>query len=96
MEYILDDTTVTRLATFARNVWGVNNADPYEAARGGIAALRQFYHRLGLPAQLSQVGIDTARFDEITQKSITRGGDTLGQFKPLTRAQIKQVLMKAA
>jgi alcohol dehydrogenase YqhD (iron-dependent ADH family) len=96
LDFILDDTTVNRLALFARNVWGVSEIDPYAAARAGIAALRRFYAQLGLPCQLSQVGIGTDRFDEIVDKSLPRGGDTLGAFKKLTRAEIKQILSNAA
>jgi alcohol dehydrogenase YqhD (iron-dependent ADH family) len=96
MEYTLDETTVNRLAQFARSVWGVTETEPYAAARAGIAALRRFYAQLGLPAQLSQVGIGADRFDVIIDKSVRRDSETLGAFKKLTRAEIKQILTNAA
>lgn len=36
MKYVLCDKTVDRFALFARNVWGIEAEDAYEAARLGI------------------------------------------------------------
>lgn len=93
MEYVLDEGTVHRFVLFARNVWQVNDGDDFEVARAGIQKTRQFYRSLGLPGQLSEVGIGDERFDEIVDKSMFR--ETLGVFKKLRREDVKNILLKA-
>jgi alcohol dehydrogenase YqhD (iron-dependent ADH family) len=93
MEYVLDEHTVGKLADFARHVWGVSGDDPLAVAREGIRRTRQFYSSLGLPARLSEVGIDDARFDDIVEKSFVEG--SLGQFKALTRQDVLHILQRA-
>lgn len=93
MEYILGEETLHRFVLFARNVWGVNGQEDFKIARAGIQKTRQFYRSLGLPGQLSEVGIDDARFDEIVDKSMFR--ETLGVFKKLSREDVKNILLKA-
>ncbi len=93
MEYILDETTAWRLAEFARNVWGIASADDFDAARQGIAALRAFYRSLELPLHLSEVGIGDERFDELVAKTVY--GETVGQFKKLTAADVRAIFERA-
>lgn len=93
MEYVLDDSTLPRFVRFARNVWDVNLTDAREAAREGIRRTREFYRSLGLPGQLSEVGIGDDRFDEIVAKSVFR--ETLGSFRPLTKQDVMNILVKA-
>ncbi len=94
MEYILDDSTASRFARFARNVWGVAAPDDRTAAQEGIRATRLFYTSLGLPAQLSQVDIGSERFEEIVLKSVFR--DTLGSIRPLTKQDVLAILQHCA
>lgn len=50
-----------KLASMARNVWGVAAADDIEAASRGIDALEAFIKEIGLPLRWSEMGItDTA------------------------------------
>lgn len=93
MDYVLDEETVHRFVLFARNVWGVDGQDDFEVARMGIQKTRDFYRALGLPGQLSEVGIGDERFDEIVDKSMFR--DTIGVFKKLTREDVMNILRKA-
>ncbi len=93
MEYVLDEQTVHRFALFARNVWNVEGQDEMEAARLGIQKTRAFYRSLGLPGQLSEVGIGPERFDEIVNKSLFR--ETLGNFKQLNREDVSNILLRA-
>jgi alcohol dehydrogenase YqhD (iron-dependent ADH family) len=93
MEYVLDDKTVERFVLFARNVWNVDGADKIEIARRGIQKTRDFYRALGLPGQLSEVGIGDERLDEIVDKAMFR--DTLGNFKRLQREDVKNILLRA-
>lgn len=93
MDYVLDDSTLPRFARFARNVWEVTAADDWEAAREGIRRTREFYRSLGLPGQLSEVSIGDERFEEILSKSVFK--ETLGSFRPLTKPDVMNILIKA-
>jgi len=90
MEYILDDTTVDRLYTFAKNVWGINDADPYTACKKGIQKTKSFYQELVMPVTLSEVNIDDSRFEEIADKV----NYPIGNFKSLNRKDVIQILYK--
>ncbi len=94
MEYILDDSTAGKLATFARNVWGITDADDMAAARKGIKALRDFYNGMGLPARLSEVGVSADSFDHIVEETVDSNG-MVGVFKQLNRADVKKILEMA-
>jgi alcohol dehydrogenase len=63
-------------------------------AREGIARLRAFYRSLGLPGQLSEVGIGDEDFDEIADKSLSSDG-TQGHFVKLSREDILNILNMA-
>jgi alcohol dehydrogenase YqhD (iron-dependent ADH family) len=93
MEYVLGPETVQKLATFARNIWNVTGEDPYPVAREGIRRTRQFYNQLGMPERLSQVGIGADHLDEVVRQSV--GNQTLGSFKVLTAADVRQILVTA-
>jgi len=74
-------------------VWGLENEDQFELARAGIEKVSEFYRSLGLPGQLSEVGIGDDRFDEIIEKSVRE--DTIGRFKALTKDDVLNILEKA-
>ncbi len=94
MEYTLNETTAARYEQFARAVWGVTGSDTLAVAREGIARLRAFYRSLGLPGQLSEVGIGDEDFDEIADKSLSSDG-TQGHFVKLARQDILNILNMA-
>ena len=50
MSYVLSDTTAPRLARFAREVFGVEEADNRKAAELGIQKVRAFNQSLEMPA----------------------------------------------
>ena len=57
MEYVLSDKTAPRFARFAREVFGVGEADDRKAARLGIEKVRQFNQSLAMPSTLSEAGV---------------------------------------
>ena len=71
MDAILSDQTVDKFVDFAVNVWGIApKADKFETAKEGIAALRNYFKELGIPATLPEVGIkDETHFDVMAEKS---------------------------
>lgn len=69
MEYVLNEHTVEKFATLARNVWGVEDCeDQFVVARAGIERLKDFYHQLELPTTLSQLDIDETHFEAMAAK----------------------------
>jgi alcohol dehydrogenase YqhD (iron-dependent ADH family) len=91
-EYILDNTTAWKFVDFARNVWGIDGSDEIEIARAGIEKNREFYKSLDIPLTLSEAGIGSDRFDDILDRSLPGGADTRGNFKPLTREDLRNIL----
>ena len=86
-EYVLSENP-TRFAQFAVNVLGVPNdfKCPKRTARAGIAAMVDFYHRIGMPANLPELIGCPATEEEIAEMAFkaTHGKTiTLGNLKKL-------------
>ena len=86
-EYVLSENP-TRFAQFAVNVLGVPNdfKCPKRTARAGIAAMVDFYHRIGMPANLPELIGRPATEEEIVEMAFkaTHGKTiTLGNLKKL-------------
>jgi alcohol dehydrogenase YqhD (iron-dependent ADH family) len=88
-----------RFVQFAVRVFGVeeNFQNPEESALRGIAALREFFSSLGMPATLTEIGIQEKDFRAIAEKTKTfdpvKG--TTGNFLPLTSKDIEAILKLA-
>ncbi len=96
MEYVLNEQTVSKLASFARNVWEIDCANDYNAAKAGIKKTSLFYQELTMPTKLSQLGIDDTRFDEIVERFFSGNANkTIAKFMPLTRNDVKEILNNA-
>ena len=85
--YVLAENP-TRFAQFAVNVTGVPNdfKSPERTARAGIAAMVDFYHRIGMPANLPELVGRPATEEEIAEMAFkaTRGKTVkLGNLKKL-------------
>ena len=57
---------------FAVNVMGVQGSfrDPDDIVQEGIARLKTFYRAMGLPATLSELGINDEKLEEMAKKVI--------------------------
>lgn len=94
MEYVLDGDTLHKFVEYAGNVWGIHGKDDRTAALEGIRRTRDFLRSIGLPTSFSEIGIDDSRFDEIIEKAFI-WGDTLGQFKKLSKQDAANILKAA-
>ncbi|MDR0964387.1 MAG: iron-containing alcohol dehydrogenase [Clostridium sp.] len=74
MRYILSDATVGKFAVYAKNVWGIEDNDPYVAANKAIDATRDFFVNCGIPKRLSDVGIDESKLAIMASKAVKSGG----------------------
>lgn len=65
MRYILNDATVEKFCTYAKNVWNITESDPYKCANMGIDATEKFFKDCGMPMTLTEIGIDDSKIDEM-------------------------------
>lgn len=87
---------VARFAQFAHRVWNVedNFEDPARTALEGIRRLEDFFHDIGLPVTLKELGIKEDRLQEMARKCTERG--PVGNFVKLGRDEVLEVYKLAA
>ncbi len=70
MQYVYK-TNINMFVQFAVNVMGVEGSyrDPDAIVMEGIARLRGFYRKIGLPATLTEIGIEESKFELMAQKA---------------------------
>ncbi len=70
MQYVYK-TNINMFVQFAVNVMGVEGSyrDPDAIVMEGIARLREFYRKMGLPATLTEIGIEESKFELMAQKA---------------------------
>jgi hypothetical protein len=75
---------VARFAQFAQRVWNVEYdfRDPAQSALEGIRRLRAFFHDIGLPVTLKELGVRDDRLVEMARKCTERG--PVGNFVKLS------------
>lgn len=81
MQYVYK-TNVNMFVQFAVNVMGVEGSyrDPDAIVMEGIARLREFFGKMGLPSTLSELGIDESKLEVMAKKST---GEAYGEEYPL-------------
>lgn len=93
MEYVLSEDTAPRFARFAREVFGVNEADDMKAAKLGIDKVREFNKSLGMPASLSEAGVPDDKFDEMASEAVRTSGLGTRSYVKLKDEDIKKILI---
>ncbi|HET6485886.1 MAG TPA: iron-containing alcohol dehydrogenase [Spirochaetia bacterium] len=80
-----------RFARFACQVWGVEPCfeDPERTALEGIRRTAAFFHQIGLPTTLKELGVPQARLAEMAHKAVWRG--PLGNFRKLDERDVLEV-----
>lgn len=91
MRYVLSDKTVARFAMYARNVWDIDVADDYEAARAGIDRTEQFFAELGLPKTLTEIGIDDSQFEQMAAEAIRTSGLSTRSYVKLSVEDVVKI-----
>ena len=93
MSYVLSDMTAPRLARFAREVFGVEEADNRKAAELGIQKVRAFNQSLGMPATLSEAGVPEDLFDEMASEAVRTSTIASKAYVRLETSDVKQILL---
>lgn len=91
MEYVLNDDTVDKFASFAWNVWNVEEKVPMLAARIGIQKLYDYFKACGIPMTLPEVGITDEKFDEMAKQAVAHSKIKTDAFVPLDEAAVKEI-----
>lgn len=91
MRYVLNENTVKRFAMFARNVWNVTKEDDYEAANAGIDLTEKFFHDMGLPGTLSEIGLDDSQFELMASEAVRTSGLSTRSYVKLDPADVEQI-----
>ncbi len=94
--YLYADCPV-RFARFARSVWSVPEADDLEAAEAGIERTVAFFRAIGMPASLSELGVEAGDEDLRALSLDATMNDTLklSRIRPLGAAEIEQIYRNA-
>ena len=93
MEYVLSEKTMPRFARFAREVFGIEEADDKKAAMLGIKAVREFNKSLGMPDSLLEVGISDEKFDEMAAEAVRTSNISTRAYVKLDATDVKKILL---
>ncbi|MDD7333343.1 MAG: iron-containing alcohol dehydrogenase [Lachnospiraceae bacterium] len=96
MRYVLSDETVARFAMYARNVWDIEETDPYRAAQLAIDKTEEFFSSLGMPSTLQEVGIDHSRFAEMAEEAVRTSGIASRSYVHLAKEDIVKIFEMCA
>lgn len=91
MRYILNDETVDKFCIYAENVWGIREDDKYLAANKGIDATEQFFRDCGIPMTLSELGIDSSKYEVMAEKAVNYGYLEYA-YVPLNKEDVVNIL----
>jgi alcohol dehydrogenase YqhD (iron-dependent ADH family) len=87
---------VQRFVRFAVRVWGLEPdfGSPERTALEGIRRLKGFFHDIGLPTTLAELGVPADRLQEMARRCTARG--PVGHFAELGEADVLSVYKLAA
>ncbi len=87
-----------RFVQYARNVMGISvKGTNDEIAEAGIKAMEDFYHQIGMPANMAELGITPSdeQIREMADRCMTACGGHTGSAKALTKNDIIRIYKNA-
>lgn len=82
-----------KVAQFAERVWNVAPlTDPAATALQGVACLRRYWHELGLPLTLHELGVEQPDVEALTARLHRLKGPEVGAYVRLTEADTRHIL----
>ena len=63
----------------------------HAAANEGIMRTEQFFKSMGLPSKLSEVGIDSEKFEEMAEEAVRTSGVASRSYYPLQKEDIVKI-----
>lgn len=95
--YVMNDC-LSRFVRFAKNVMNVSETGTDEQiAEAGIRAMEVFYHKIGMPTNMRELGIAPTdeQIEEMAQRCMIASGSHTGSAKKLSKADIIQIYNNA-
>lgn len=92
MKYVLSEQTKARFARFAREVFGVDEADDMTAAKLGIEKVEKFFSSLGMPLSLADAGVPDDQFHTMASEAIRTSGLSERAYVKLNVQDVEQIL----
>ncbi|HPY36597.1 MAG TPA: iron-containing alcohol dehydrogenase, partial [Clostridia bacterium] len=91
MKYVYK-TDVNRFAQFANRIFNIEYdlINLERTARLGIEQFEAFLKEIHMPTRLSDLGIDSSRFEQMAKKAVERG--LIGNLKQLDEADVAAIL----
>lgn len=92
------DSTPGRFSRFARNVMGVTSIlDDKAAGLEGIRRMEDFYHRIGMPTTLKELGIEPTdeQIRELARETMKAAGGQQGSARVLHEDDVVEILNMA-
>lgn len=90
------DHNVNKVAQYAHQVWKVTpTADKRTDALEGIARMKKFFHNIGMPTNIAELGIDDFDLELINNHLHITKGDLVGKFVPLNEEYSRQIYQYA-
>ncbi|MBQ8813161.1 MAG: iron-containing alcohol dehydrogenase [Lachnospiraceae bacterium] len=96
-EYVWQENP-SRFARYARNVWGIDEADDEKAALAGIKATVDYFKELDMPTCFTEANIpvqDEEMLGKLADNPTAKGTATLGSFKKLTKDEVIEIYKMA-
>ena len=85
------DVKPLRVAMMARNVFGIDCPDDKEAALQGIEKLKEFFHSIGMPVTMKELGVNNPDIDLFVKKLHQNKGEVIGGYYPLTAKETRKI-----
>ncbi len=88
---------ISRFARFARNVWGITDADDTAAAEAGIKRTEEFFKSLDMPVSLTELGVNPsdADFRDLAMDATMQDTAKLSRIRPLDAADAERIYRAA-
>lgn len=93
MEYVLTPENAHRFVDYGKTIWKIPGDNPMDIARKSIELTREFFSSLGIPENLSDIGIDDSKFIEMAEGATTYG--PIGTMKKLEKDDVLAILESA-
>jgi NADP-dependent alcohol dehydrogenase len=85
----------TMLARYARNVWGISEADDGRAAERGIALTEAFFREMGLPVRTREFEAVSVSSTDVVDHLERAGQTRLGEASDITVNDVRRILEMA-
>lgn len=93
-QYMLSkDMDVMKFAQLANRVWGVemNFEHPKRTAEQGIAVMKAYFHEIGMPVTLAELGLKPEDYEDIINLTTKNDTKPVKSYLPLGNAEIREI-----